>query len=102
MNFLDFPVSTRSMIRKEIGQDFTIKPLKKWTVRIRKLYQQKKYKTPNPFLIYTNDKKNFKALVGPSYLNDQFKNIINIQEKLNYLDISPKIICLANASRLSL
>lgn len=93
MNFLDFPVNTRSMIRKEIGQDFTIKPLKKWTVRVRKLYQQKKYKTPNPFLIYTNNSKKFKALVGPSYLNDQFENIINIQEKLKYLDISPKIVC---------
>ena len=47
MNIIDFPTDQRKLIRKQLDDDFKIKPLKKITVRIRKLYQQKKYKTPN-------------------------------------------------------
>ena len=92
MNFLDFPPKNRLIIREILGDDFKIKPLKKFTVRIRKLYQQKKYKTPNPFLVHTNGNKKFKVLIGPNYLQDQFIKMNDIQNKIKKLDLCPDII----------
>jgi hypothetical protein len=92
MNIIDFPTDQRKLIRKQLDDDFKIKPLKKITVRIRKLYQQKKYKTPNPFLITTTKSKKYKALIGPSYLNHQFETMVFIQDKLKKLELSPEII----------
>ena len=81
----------RKIIKKMIGEEVNYFYLKRWTMRVRKLFLKKKEQTPEVFLLKTKSKK-YKLVISHKEGNQQIKKIIKNYKFVEHLNYTPKIL----------